>query len=126
MSSNERQLEKYHRVRMELIEYMGSKCVTCNQTENLEFDHINSETKSFNIAQNWSRNREVLLQELEKCQLLCFSCHKTKTTREGTPSHGGWGMFKRGCRCAWCVGFVNEYQAEYKRKKRLHNKYYGR
>lgn len=118
MSANERQLEKYYRVHAELIAYMGGICVNCGQIENLEFDHIDPKTKSFDIGKNWSRNRDDILKELQKCQLLCSHCHKEKSIRERAPSHGGWGMYKRGCRCQICKDFVNTYQREYKRMNR--------
>ena len=62
-----------------LIEKMGGKCVECGCKEALEFDHIDPSTKSFNISGGYTKPKEVLQEELLKCQLLCVSCHKEKT-----------------------------------------------
>lgn len=65
-----------------LIEKMGGKCVECGCTKELEFDHIDPSTKSFNITAGYSKPKELLLEELSKCQLLCVSCHREKTRKD--------------------------------------------
>jgi len=63
---------------------LGGKCVRCGSIENLEFDHIIKETKSFTIASSLTRfNIEKLILEVDKCQLLCRPCHITKSHEEG-------------------------------------------
>lgn len=63
---------------------LGNKCNICGSMENIEFDHIIPETKSFLISSAkaldgpWSN----LLEELKKCQLLCKECHIKKTQKE--------------------------------------------
>ena len=69
-------------VREILIEKLGGKCVECGCTETLEFDHIDPSTKSFNIAAGYTKPKEVLLEEVAKCQLLCQKCHIKKTKRD--------------------------------------------
>jgi len=64
-----------------LTEKMGGKCVKCGCTEALEFDHIDPTTKSFNISAGYHKPKEVLEEELAKCQLLCVSCHREKTKK---------------------------------------------
>jgi hypothetical protein len=65
-----------------LIEKLGGKCVECGCTETLEFDHIDPSTKSFNISAGYHKPKEVLEEELEKCQLLCNKCHIEKSKKD--------------------------------------------
>ena len=69
-------------VREILIEKLGGKCVECGCTKELEFDHIDPSTKSFNIAAGYTKPKEVLLSEVAKCQLLCNKCHIEKSKRD--------------------------------------------
>lgn len=65
-----------------LIEKLGGKCVKCGCTERLEFDHIDPSTKSFNISAGYHKSKEVLQEELAKCQLLCNKCHIEKSKED--------------------------------------------
>ncbi len=70
--------------KLELIALKGGKCVRCGYDEHpaaLDFDHIDPAGKSRQISYliNDGVKREVLLAELEKCQLLCANCHRIKT-----------------------------------------------
>src|SRR6266404_5080434 len=83
-------------------ERLGGRCVRCGSTENLDFDHIvpGSKIRKISESTNWSLVR--FLAEVDKCQLLCRSCHRKKTgeTREdGSVEHGGGKTGKRNCRC---------------------------
>jgi 5-methylcytosine-specific restriction endonuclease McrA len=112
-------LARYHRRRAEGIEILGGKCVRCNSTEQLEFDHIDPTTKELSIGKMWGVARERWLRELMKCQLLCKPCHTKKSTKEAmTELHGAWGMVKKKCKCEKCRLFQNAYIAEWKRNKR--------
>ena len=99
-SSNGRgeyQLERYHRKRKEWIELLGSECAVCGTIDNLEIDHIVPENKSFNVSNNYES--AIILTELEKCQLLCHSCHKEKHAAE----HGTISRYRHHkCRCQPC------------------------
>lgn len=77
-------LDRYHRRRTLAIEHLGGKCVCCGATTELELDHIEHHLKSFAISKLWSVSEERFLLELNKCQLLCASCHKLKTSAEGS------------------------------------------
>ena len=63
-----------------LLEHLGGKCVGCGVTENLQFDHIDRNNKSFTIGKCWGYRLEKLIEEADKCQLLCKECHQYKTT----------------------------------------------
>ena len=58
---------------------LGGKCCGCGTTEDLQFDHLDRTTKSFNIGSNLAAKIEKLEEEAKKCQLLCRSCHELKT-----------------------------------------------
>jgi hypothetical protein len=62
-----------------LIEMLGGKCVGCGATEKIQFDHIDRTKKSFCIGENLASKLEKLIEEANKCQLLCEKCHQHKT-----------------------------------------------
>lgn len=79
---------------------LGEKCVKCGSTESLEFDHIDPSTKRFKITTT-TKSLVSLLEELKKCQLLCYHCHKDKT---GRTEHGSRAMYTHHkCRCPDCT-----------------------
>lgn len=65
--------------RRKAIIHLGGKCTKCGSCEELEFDHIDPETKSYTIASRPSASNEKFWKEVEKCQLLCNKCHKEKS-----------------------------------------------
>ena len=75
--------KSYYKARMDILkQLLGGRCARCGSTENLEFDHIDRTTKSFNIAKIAKRKFEDIKDELDKCELLCSSCHKAKSKEE--------------------------------------------
>lgn len=111
----------YERRRQWMIDLLGGKCVKCGSLENLETDHIDRSNKSFDIASNFGRKKEVLLQELAKCQLLCEKCHLDKTQNiDGFKvKHGSIGMYRtHKCRCDLCRSAVSAMQRRWRDKKR--------
>ena len=65
-----------------LLEKLGGKCVECGSTEALEFDHIDPALKSFNISAGYHKPKEILENELAKCQILCNKCHIEKSKKD--------------------------------------------
>ena len=64
-------------IKKRAVEYKGGCCLLCGYDKNygsLDFHHINSFQKRFNISSytNWD---EDLIEELDKCALLCKNCH---------------------------------------------------
>jgi len=78
LNASARDLQK--RKKATLVEHLGSKCVGCGTTKDLQFDHIDRTQKSFTIGKCWGYTLEKLLEEADKCQLLCKECHQYKTT----------------------------------------------
>lgn len=103
----EYELERYRARRAEAIVLLGGSCAVCGSVEELEFDHIDPTTKSFNVSAWWSLARETFLAELSKCQLLCKPHHSEKSAKEiverrGGVKHNRWRYTKYKCRCDDC------------------------
>jgi len=84
----ERYVENFATVIKFLEERDGSEgCVKCGSKERLELDHINPEEKEWNPKHSMCSKKltENFWKEIDKCQLLCYVCHKEKTKK---------GMFK--------------------------------
>lgn len=78
-------------------------CRQCGSSENLQIDHIDKSTKISHRIWSWSKLRREV--ELEKCQVLCSSCHFAKTALENQRPipHGTDSAYtKRSCRCNSC------------------------
>jgi hypothetical protein len=107
------------------IQLLGGKCVNCGSTERLEFDHIDNDRIGLRglISQRLHNKVEFLLDELEKCQLLCKSCHVQKSIIDHDKlqsTHGMLSMYiNNKCRCDDCRSANNIYMRRYKQKRRL-------
>jgi hypothetical protein len=68
-----------------LIEYFDSHpCTDCGESDPvvLEFDHLGD--KEFTISKGLrDRNWDCVLDEIEKCDVVCANCHRRRTTRRG-------------------------------------------
>ena len=82
--------------------FAGKSCVVCGSSENLELDHIDRSTKVTHKIWGWSKEKQEA--ELAKCQVLCYDCHKTKTSNENivVGDHGTRNRWEKGCRCVEC------------------------
>lgn len=93
------------------LEMLGNKCVQCDATTDLQFDHIDPKTRWFSIPVGTSRSEEDFFDEVRKCQLLCIEHHRAKTREtnnwqkmgslEGR-THGVRQTYNQGCRCSEC------------------------
>jgi len=54
-------------------------CGVQREEYNMQFDHIDSKTKFKDICQLKNYKTEILLKELEKCQVICAMCHRKKS-----------------------------------------------
>jgi 5-methylcytosine-specific restriction endonuclease McrA len=104
-NKRKKDLEYYHKTkdiriskqigrRKELLteakEKLGGKCVWCETTKNLQFDHINDAIKKYNVANAVRNTREVFWNEVEKCQLLCYKCHNKKSAAQRKAKQDLW------------------------------------
>jgi hypothetical protein len=66
-----------------LIEYFkGHPCVDCGEDDPvvLEFDHLGE--KLFDIGREiHNRGWQSILDEIEKCEVVCANCHRRRTAR---------------------------------------------
>jgi RNA polymerase subunit RPABC4/transcription elongation factor Spt4 len=90
-------------MKKDMMEYLGGKCINCGSTINLEFHHIDPETKLFNItdrckrstAQNGWKNTPEMFNEINKCQLLCNKCHSILTGETHSCEYGNNTKFDK-------------------------------
>lgn len=108
--------KRYYRRREAALAALGGKCIKCGSTENLEFDHIDASTKSFDIGTAMASKAESVLQEeLKKCQLLCRRHHTVKSIHDAgnKPWKHGTLSGRRYCSCELCKKAKSDYMKEY-------------
>jgi len=90
-------------------------CVVCGSIENLTLDHKDPVTKVDHRIWSWAEARQV--EELKKCQVLCYRCHRHKTNLGMIKPlvHGtrhGYDM--RNCRCPACKEVNRKHTANWR------------
>lgn len=90
--------------------YIGENgCCVCGSKDRLQFHHREPAKKVSHRIFSWAKER--IEEELEKCDLLCFKCHKKEHTLLGK-THGTLQCYRMmKCRCESC--------REAKRKSRV-------
>tara|TARA_R110002020_G_scaffold107059_4_gene248884 strand:- start:1618 stop:2013 length:396 start_codon:yes stop_codon:yes gene_type:complete len=85
-SKKKEKQEIYQKHRQEVIEYLQEKhnyigCVGCGSQEQLEIDHIDPSLKKCDPAKSFGAKTITprIWEEINKCQLLCYDCHRVKT-----------------------------------------------
>ena len=83
LKGDNRKYKSHHIRNITIINNFKNKpCVQCGQqyeSYNMQFDHINPANKLYNVCQLKSRKLDILLTELNKCQVLCALCHRKKS-----------------------------------------------
>jgi 5-methylcytosine-specific restriction endonuclease McrA len=76
-----RALENHRFLLQYLLEH---PCVKCGEKDPLalEFDHIKRDEKKYSITGMSLNSRDNITKELNKCQVLCGTCHRRKTAME--------------------------------------------
>lgn len=115
---------KYYRnLKARVFEYLGGRCVECGTTDDLQIDHKDPAKKSFNITKCYNKTWDVLVVEIDKCQLLCEPHHKAKHA----PRHGTISMYRnRRCRCDDCRGVWNRRTQAWKENAKLRGSLNGK
>jgi len=109
--------EKYYQKKDYIIDHLGGKCEHCGTKDNLQFAHINPETKIACVSELLHHSIDIAVEEAEKCFLLCESCHYKYDYPER--EHGTLTMYTSGkCRCVDCKAA----NALYMKKYRARNK----
>lgn len=122
ISRKEYMLKRYYERRDYAYKKLGGECIVCGSKEELNLDHLDPKLKSFNISQLWSISQERFDAELDKCQILCKTCHKAKNLMDlnikaAVRTHGTLSSY-RYCKCGLCKKAYSEYWKSYKPKKR--------
>ena len=72
--------KRRRKIKVMSIEYKGGKCQVCGYNKcqaALELHHLNKSEKNFGIGdKGYTRSWEKVRAELDKCILLCASCHR--------------------------------------------------
>lgn len=90
-------------------------CVICGSNDRLEIDHIDPSQKKRNIGTLWSYapDNPIRVEELAKCQVLCYTHHKEKTIREANArAQHGRTLYSKGCRCEICYEAQRQHNAQ--------------
>lgn len=112
----QRKYQREYRLKkiVRIHEHLGGKCAVCASTEGLDIHHKDPAQKSFDPGSKgyaWSR----IVEELEKCELLCVACHQD---RHGRTTHGTTRMYQvYKCRCQLCVDAMRQWQREYQKSE---------
>ena len=84
----------YQQHRQEVIEYLQhihdhTGCIGCGSQEQLEIDHIDPSLKECNPAKSFGSKTisKRIWDEIDKCQLLCYDCHREKTSKQFSNSN---------------------------------------
>ena len=82
ISNKEKIISKQKEIRKEKREWINNikstlKCEKCdeNHIAVLDFHHIDSNEKEFEIAEH-AFSKEKILKEIQKCMVLCSNCHR--------------------------------------------------
>lgn len=99
--------------------FRGKMCIECGSTTALEIDHIDSGLKISHRIWGWCDSRRRA--ELEKCQVLCRTCHikKTWTVDRDRAKCGSTAQYGHGCRCQDCVTAKSQSDKVFRDRKRL-------
>lgn len=71
----------------ELLKMFNSECLDCKikdiNPSFFDFHHLNKETKNREVKQIICGRYETLINEVNKCVLLCPNCHRKRHLKEG-------------------------------------------
>jgi hypothetical protein len=73
-------------IKKEIVNLHGNRCFDCGLTFPswmYEFDHRDPSQKSFNISRG--RNKQAMINESMKCDMVCPNCHRWRTHRQYCP-----------------------------------------
>ena len=75
---NIRRKKGYTKRKQWAVDFLGGKCISCGYNKclgALTFHHRNQKEKEYEIGSILDWNEELIINELNKCDLLCFNCH---------------------------------------------------
>ncbi|HVT76394.1 MAG TPA: hypothetical protein VHD87_05140 [Acidimicrobiales bacterium] len=68
-----------------LLEYLAAHpCVDCGESDPVVLDFDHRRDKLFEIGRAiFFKSMEAILEEIEKCDVVCANCHRRRTARRG-------------------------------------------
>jgi hypothetical protein len=78
------QRTRYRKRLDEALDHLGRTCVDCSGTEDLQFDHIDPDTKVKSVSRMTYLSNVRFWEEVEKCTLRCISCHSKRTRQQNS------------------------------------------
>lgn len=82
-----RQKERKEFIEQYKIEQGCCKCGYNNHPAALDFSHKNPSEKDFNISMGRFYSIKKLMEEIQKCDILCANCHREKTAVDQDYTH---------------------------------------
>ena len=73
--SYDQKWQKDRIIEMYNIIYVGKVCSKCGSSDGIVYHHRDPSTKLFNISNRLHINKDRLMDEIAKCDILCKSCH---------------------------------------------------
>ena len=61
-------------------------CMDCGYNKHhaaLQFDHIPNTEKKFSVGSGTSQSKKMLMEEINKCEVVCANCHTIRTFDRG-------------------------------------------
>lgn len=71
--------ERRRRIKQKAVEYKGGSCERCGYNKSnaaMDFHHIDPNEKDCSVSHISNKKWEYIKEELDKCQLLCATCHR--------------------------------------------------
>lgn len=78
LKSYNQQYERATKLKIKLVTLKGGACSICGYCKNLaalHFHHLRDKTLELDARNMANRSEKVLLEELDKCILVCGNCH---------------------------------------------------
>jgi 5-methylcytosine-specific restriction endonuclease McrA len=81
--NKEQVIKRQRKLKQQCVEYAGGECKICGYKVYLgalEFHHLDPSKKDIGFSKfgrtSWDKNKEKIIEELDKCVLLCANCHR--------------------------------------------------
>lgn len=71
--------KKRKQLKEKAVEYKGGSCILCGYNRclaALDFHHLDPSQKDFKLSDMYSKSWKSVLEELDKCVLVCANCHR--------------------------------------------------
>lgn len=96
--------------------FCDKKCTHCGIDKDLQLHHLDPAQKESHSIWGWGDERR--LPEIEKCIVLCRSCHYKVHGKKIGRTCGKLSTYKYGCRCNKCKAVAYEYNRNRRLKYR--------